>query len=400
MMFTRHRIRSQQGSALTEFVLVVPVLVALIYGAHYLTDLGVFKLKAQEIARYSAWSMAVRPLSDFDTLEHNDAIRRAQESALIELANLYADLDGGRDPQIAILASPGRSALTMGARYTEPTPSDLRVLPVRMLPGPLDGQWSSPLSLAGIVLNFLNIGSGTQDLFSGPYDDLGLNLRGEVHGRARVRIEPPFRPQAEAQRVAIKRYADLDEADPRGSLRDLTADGTRRDIKTVLIADPWRLHDGATAKPSRDRQSAYAGIVASVSENGIKALPGGPIINLLVNWLIVDLDDLPAGDFASVFDGTAPRIPRAVVFSRPLTARRDARPSVTATERFPGQVNIVEDTGAQSQYWESGAVMNHESQPLYVDDSGQSGYVEALNDRGPNFMGCPHPEERRCPDWR
>ena len=68
------RPRAQRGSALTEFAIVMPVMVGLVYASIYLSDTGIFKLKAQEVSRFSAWTMAVRPQSDYEADDHRGQI--------------------------------------------------------------------------------------------------------------------------------------------------------------------------------------------------------------------------------------------------------------------------------------------------------------------------------------
>ena len=72
----------ERGASLTEFAIVIPVIVAMFYGAIYLTELGAFKLKSQEIARYSTWAFTQHPLSAYDDedLKHNEAWTRAREA--------------------------------------------------------------------------------------------------------------------------------------------------------------------------------------------------------------------------------------------------------------------------------------------------------------------------------
>ena len=61
----------ERGASLTEFAVVVPLFLALVYGSLHLCDLGVFKLKAQEIARYGAWGLTQRPLSNYGDARFN-----------------------------------------------------------------------------------------------------------------------------------------------------------------------------------------------------------------------------------------------------------------------------------------------------------------------------------------
>ncbi|MFM2152033.1 MAG: hypothetical protein RL199_468 [Pseudomonadota bacterium] len=58
---------TQRGSALTEFVIVLPLFVLLVYWAQFFTDLGIFKLKTEEAARFAVWEFAAqRSPADID----------------------------------------------------------------------------------------------------------------------------------------------------------------------------------------------------------------------------------------------------------------------------------------------------------------------------------------------
>ena len=56
----RKRLAGEEGSALTEFAIVAPLFVILIYWAQFFADLGVLKLKAEEAARYAVWEMTAQ----------------------------------------------------------------------------------------------------------------------------------------------------------------------------------------------------------------------------------------------------------------------------------------------------------------------------------------------------
>lgn len=57
------RIRTgEAGSGMTEFVIVLPLFVLLVFWSQYFTDLGIVRLKTYEAARYASWEMvAQRP---------------------------------------------------------------------------------------------------------------------------------------------------------------------------------------------------------------------------------------------------------------------------------------------------------------------------------------------------
>ena len=57
---TRQGRRRRPGTALTEFAIVAPLFIILIYWSQFFADLGVLKLKAEEAARYATWEMTAQ----------------------------------------------------------------------------------------------------------------------------------------------------------------------------------------------------------------------------------------------------------------------------------------------------------------------------------------------------
>lgn len=51
------RADDDEGTALTEFAIVAPLFIILIYWSQFFADLGILKLKAEEAARYATWEM-------------------------------------------------------------------------------------------------------------------------------------------------------------------------------------------------------------------------------------------------------------------------------------------------------------------------------------------------------
>lgn len=64
----RPRRQRERGSALTEFVLVAPLFVVLMFWAEFFVDLGVVRMKLDEAARFAMWEMtAQRPETEVQT---------------------------------------------------------------------------------------------------------------------------------------------------------------------------------------------------------------------------------------------------------------------------------------------------------------------------------------------
>ncbi len=61
-------LKEESGSALTELAIIAPLFILLVIWSEFFTDLGAFKLKADEAARYAVWEMvAQRPTRQVET---------------------------------------------------------------------------------------------------------------------------------------------------------------------------------------------------------------------------------------------------------------------------------------------------------------------------------------------
>lgn len=389
-----------RGAALTEFVITIPVFIAMIYGSMYLSELGFFKLKAQEIARFGAWSMAMRPQSDFDEFKNRDKIREAQDQATEELWSVYRDLDGAHR---RFSLRDGRSGKFMAGEYEEPTRLDVRSKRVELVPPELDAEWDMPSGGAGIAMSLMGIAGSVGKLFQQPFQTIGFNVDGKVTSRARVRVKPPWRSADKKLGEALGEHGKIRGADLRRwklresgtRLRD-RGPGGATDVSVTLVTDPWRLHDGASAHPDPSKHGDYHSAVVRVNERAFEAIPIiGQIVSPLLS-LLGYTDKLPAG--ISVAFGKPVEDPGSHVFSRPYTDSARGRPAYNGRPE-EGQTSIFEDTGGSVQASEGGAVQNFETSPLYIDHDHRGPYVEALRKRGEGWLGCRREQQRRCQSW-
>ncbi len=383
----------ERGAALVEVAITAPVFLALIYASLYLTDIGVFKLKAQEVARYSAWSFTQHPLSDYEDFDHMQKFRDARDAIAAELPEMYADLDGASDRPTLL---PGKWGQTAMASYEEPDSANFTYRKPG-LPDWAQISWAEPLSEMGLVLSVLGFGTGSDSLLSGMFERMEMNTMGQVSGEAVVKLKPPIRPGSRDWEVAKEmaavgkaRGADLSRWLPSFTgvrLRD-TGGG---DIAATLVVDPWRVTNGFSAHP---RQAGdYARAVGKVNDHAIDGLPGGPLWSFLLDLLgggDCGLEDLHGREGET---GISDACPEVHLFSRPYISQRHSRAYTGSPQ--PGQSDIFRYTGGQA---EDGAVVNFETGALYLDPNNldDSPYVKALNDRGPYFMGCDRAEERGC----
>ncbi len=401
----------QRGSALTEFAVVVPLFVTLVYGSLYLSDLGRFRLKAQEIARYGAWAFTQRPLSGYrhDDLGrasqyHTEMFDEARTQVTQEVAEIYDDLDGANDRWL-----PGASAQTMSAALMPPATSDFKNQSVSLTPEWANASLAEPLSTLWMVLQFLQVGGSVNEFVTGPFKRLGFNQKGQITAQAHVALNPPVTLRAQREALAMARVGGLRGAD----LSRLSSpvmlkikDRSGRAIDTTLIADSWKVTDGWSTFPggkfdngAKERQ--YANVVQHVSDKAIEALPFGSLLNIFFGSKFPKI----LQEAAALF-GKPPDVAGQRVFSRPYIADREAvdnRRIGKGCRPQPGQTNIFSDTDSEkhsAQAQESGAVHCFETGPLYANPEAgaqdASKYLELLNKRGPYFMGCDKKETRGC----
>jgi hypothetical protein len=134
--------------------------------------------------------------------------------------------------------------------------------------------------------------------------------------------------------------------------------------------------------------------VAEVNDNAFRALPLGPVIDFIVG-LLYD-EDLPPVAQEKLGFGVGSL--KSHLFSRPYVASRD-EPCFTddACTELGGQVRLFDYLGEEARARaEDDAVTHFETLPLFHDTTGAGELKDALNQRGPNFMGCKHPGRRGC----
>lgn len=87
MNIYRPQKKDEQGQALTEFVVVMPVIVILLLFAIWLTELTVIRLKVQEAARFAAWESTTYKLHDYKTGDSATV-----DLGLLEFGSYFTDM--------------------------------------------------------------------------------------------------------------------------------------------------------------------------------------------------------------------------------------------------------------------------------------------------------------------
>ncbi|MEL6543803.1 MAG: hypothetical protein AAFQ82_04200 [Myxococcota bacterium] len=373
------RLSYERGSALTEFALIMPLLIGVFYGSIYLVDVGLFRLKSQEVARYSTWAFTQASLSDYESEEarHDQRFSAARQAVSSEVGSLYLDLDAARTRLLPGAARQSVSAVLL--------PGVVRQDAAPVLPEVATVGIPAPNITVSLVLSAIGLGGTTNDIAAGFFKRAGLNSKGLVTARASVRVLPPIRAADRERMSAVSRLGgarglDVESVVSSQQGREIRDDG--QPVSGTLLVDSWKVASGFSALPSESVESrrSFAHVVERFHDEAPKVLPGGGIIGGLLG--IVGAKD--AGRY---------------VASRPYLDARSC--SGVNRERFnelAGQFNPFRRSGVpQGQLQEPGAVTSFETLPLF-DDPGDlcSEMLEALNARGNHFMGCDESQERRC----
>lgn len=353
--------KHQKGSALVEFALVVPLLIALIYGSLYLTDLTLFKMKSQEISRYAAWGLATRPLSAYVSGIYPATQITSNMATRADVMNQYVDLDGA-----AQWSLPGVSRLTAAGQLGYMT---LTSETAPLVPGIGGEGFAGNLSILGQLSRILGIGPNLDGAMASLYDKLGFDGSGYIKAQAPVVVSLPwmgydaYRALLLAQSAAVY-GVDLSPWSPVPGF--VIADQDNEPIQTALLADPWRLQQGFGVMPPRSFGSGFQLTVRRMHRNIPRLIP---VIGLFI-------------------PGT-PDSDRLVVISRPYIEAR------TPMTWGVGAVDILNEI---SPFAFEGGISVFESGALYDESTALSGspYLQELNSRGHSFMGCDASQKRGC----
>src|SRR5689334_18033001 len=87
---------NRRGTALTEFALIVPILITIMLFGMFFSELVRAKLKLLEAARFAAWEMTSHTLDDYGSTSANRndrAFNSAMSDSLAETNKRFSDLD-------------------------------------------------------------------------------------------------------------------------------------------------------------------------------------------------------------------------------------------------------------------------------------------------------------------
>lgn len=217
----RRRHSRSRGQAVTEFALVLPVMIVILLYSMYFTELVRAKLKLQEASRYVAWEMTSYTLDDYATTNHNRAFSVAQQAGILDAVDRYKDLESIDNK------SPGD--FVVGYSNVKTT--------IKQLDAPII---TDPIAAItggnGFVDNLLTILNGS---VNGAYNHFGFNTKGKVQVEMSMQLDNRLLPQH-----FLDENGGFFKADVWGgrNLQNVTLKN-----KFTLLASGWALPDGADA---------------------------------------------------------------------------------------------------------------------------------------------------------
>ncbi len=214
------RTRLRRGQALTEFALVLPVMIVILLYSMYFTELVRAKLKLQEASRYVAWEMTSYTLDDYAKIDHNKAFNVAKQAGVTDALDKFKDLDSIDD----------KPAGDFVAGY-----SNVKATIVQ-LDAPAITNPIAVVSGNSFITDLLNVLNGS---VTAAYNHFGFNTKGKVQVEVSMQLDNRILPQH-----FLDENGGFFKADVWGgrNLQNLTLKN-----RFTLLASGWDLPDGADA---------------------------------------------------------------------------------------------------------------------------------------------------------
>ena len=348
------------GTAILEFALVAPILIALILYSLFFGELLRARLRLQEVARYAAWETDSHPLSDYGTARPGPAFERAKSATERDAETRYASLDSLESAHGDFL---GRfEDVRVQISQSEISWVDVPGLVVRGATGGL---------LPAAIFRPLAAGTGSV------LRDWGFNTQ----GRLRVEVSATVRNRLLPARLLDQTGAGLFHVDFFGG-RDLSRLVIHSRLS--LIADGWAQPDGTDSvikdfRAGQHRDGAHvSGLHRQVRRMGFLGIRGALEVAVLSSLgpLRFALPS-PLGTYVVSHNyGSDP----------PGEQRRACN-----TPAYPQSARGGLNNLAKSSVVDGDHLKCFDTAP-FRDQAGYHGslYVQLFLSRGPWFMGCKH----------
>lgn len=369
----RRRGRSQswqRGQSLTEFAIMVPIIILILWFSIYFSEIIQVRLKLQEAARFAAWEFTAYPMHDYDqgTGSRFDDV----EEEIIELTlDTYEDLDSSDREDHSEGTSDRNAFLATGwevrrVRIRDGEPPDLT------------GDWMVELGLDVL----LSIEGWIEALFidepntyaSSPVTwmtrhvsnidhEWGFNDEGWVHVAIQARVHNLMVPRSFRGMTSMR----FDRA-------RWVRSAVRLEEHSALLVDSWRLNDGRDVRQG-DESGGYFDQV-----NRIFLLDRGR-----ASAAITAIQTLRAEAMVAPMSGLLPATQRVPDAAIPVVV------SLNHHTDQDGRIQLDTDGGRST----------FDTTPLSVEHEDEDGnetpiYQDTLDNRGEYQLGCEEPMNATC----
>lgn len=367
-MMTKRKVvkrkRFRRGQSLTEFAIMIPIIVLVLWMAIYYWEVIQVRLKLQEAARFATWEFTAYPLHDYD--EGTGSRFDEVEGEITDLTmRLYEDLDSSDEGAVMPGPTAANTFLATGwelqrVRIRESTPPDLTGEIIGELA--LDVVLTVEAWIEAMLTSIGNpyaVGPVLWTIRSLPSIDRrwGFNNRGWVTTSVQARVHNLMVPRS-FRGITSLRYEQGRWVRPSLRLRE----------ESAILADSWRLNDGADVRHGTESGGYYDQVNRIFLLNRGRAGPAITAIEAVrLEAILCAFQDLPDA-------------------SDPVLV------SLNHHEGQDGRIRLGTD-GGRSTFDTTPLTVPHES-----EDEGSSGepYQETLDNRGEYFMGCDEPMNASC----
>lgn len=366
LLAPRFRFRSRRAQALTEFAIVVPVMVTCLLFAMYFYEIIQVKLKAQEVGRFAAWEFTSFPLHDYKDGKTN-GFSAARTGITTDVVKKYANLKSGtlgaQSKAFAVGWTP--PVVIMRDQIEPKIPGGSLANMVFIFAGIVVDIWAvKNMNFSNIVLDLMMVGyySEKYQWFGAGYNRFnppkkwGFNPKGYPQVKVRLSYE----------NLLINKKFMQSWFGPKHFLAK-----KHRFTETVaVVADSWRMNYGENIEGTKHEDKPYyrqvdrMAFVTPSIRSGIKAY--STIIQAFTGILALWAMQPPL-----TMDPT-----ETALVSK---AYKDQDPS-------SGKIEVKEDHDDGNQ--------KYDTSPMKEG----SEYEKSLKVRHNNFMGCPDPEKLGCFD--
>lgn len=386
-------VRNTRGQAIVEFAVAVPTLVLIFLFSQFFYEAIQVKLKAQEMARYTAWEFVGHPLHDYKdgSFKYSQASSSIKSDAQQRFSNLRSvdkrnnatkalagqwsitapTTQNGSEPLL-----PGGNVFSIGGfpinvnmifQFAGYILDGIRLLSIRNHPNPV---WVALMAYYQVDRENI-FGGGSLSRFNPP-GEWKLNTHGYIHSQVRVTFENLWAPLLTY--ISGSKFFSNDSqgrSEMQSNIRRL------RFVESYyLLADQWELHQGENVEGPSSSDTAY-----------YKQISRMAFINSRVRRALKFFTDAVkvATDSTAylAFQPTLgmPDLTQVGLVSKNYKGGSGGRDS--------GKIEIDEDGGKKS----------YDTSPMMDKSTSRANrkmYEESRQTRGDNYMACPQAESLGC----